>query len=370
MKYIIILYGVASVIQAFRMTIYFLRKDISLFRKIWETCILFLMTILCFFDLKYNVSAIYLSSIVLVYIIAMFIYERLSRNEYISVLSVKDAIDMADIGIMFLDSSGDVILINNVMSNILICLGINDNYIENLTNFSFRKIGNSYVIRVLNKIWQVDVNNDREIVLVDITELYSLGEEEEKQNKEIEENNKRIMATISNMEAIEKKKNLLKIKNEYHDVLGHRLALFTKYLEQGKREVKDIIFLLDSISNSFDFNLSSNEKLDHLIRLYYIVQINVNVTGTLPDGERGNILFEIIREAITNAIIHADSKNIDIVIKNTLKNMEMIITNDGKKPNNDIFENEGIVGMRRKLNEIGGSLVITTSDGFVLKVII
>ena len=370
MKYIIILYGVVTVIQTFRMTIYFLRKDISLFRKIWETCILFLMTILCFFDLKYNMPAIYLSGIVSMYIIVMFIYERLSRNEYISVLSVKSAIDMADIGIMFLDNNGDVILINNVMSNVLIYLDINDNYIDNLIKLSFRKIGNSYVIRVLDKIWQIDFNGDREIVLVDITELYSLEEEEEKQNKKIEENNKRIMATINNMEEIEREKNLLKIKNEYHDILGHRLALFTKYLEQNKRNVKDISFLLDSISDRFDFNLSSDEKLVNLIKLYHIVQIEVNVTGTLPNDDRGNVLFEIIREAITNAIIHADSRNINIVIKNTLKNIELTITNDGKKPNNDIFENEGIMGMRRKLSEIGGSLIITTNDGFVLKVTI
>ena len=31
---------------------------------------------------------------------------------------------------------------------------------------------------------------------------------------------------------VNKTKNLLKIKNEYHDIIGHRLALLTKYLEQ------------------------------------------------------------------------------------------------------------------------------------------
>ena len=82
------------------------------------------------------------------------------------------------------------------------------------------------------------------------------------------------------------------------------------------------------------------------------------------------VFFEIIREAVTNAIIHADSKNIKIVINNNIENIEMIITNDGKKPNNIINENEGIKGMRRKLNEIGGILIIETDDNFLLKVII
>ena len=82
------------------------------------------------------------------------------------------------------------------------------------------------------------------------------------------------------------------------------------------------------------------------------------------------VFFEIIREAVTNAIIHGDSKNIKIVINNNIENIEMIITNDGKKPNNIINENEGIKGMRRKLNEIGGILIIETDDNFLLKVII
>lgn len=370
MKYIIILYGIISVIQSFRVSIYFLRKDISLFKKILETCILLLMIILCFFDLKYNKLSIYISGIISLYIVIMFIYERLSRNEYISVLSVKSGIDMADIGIMFLDNKENIILINNVMNSILNNLNINNNYIDNLINYSFRKIGNSYIIKVLDNIWQINFNNSREVVLTNITELYSLEEEEERQNKKIEENNKRIIATINDIEKIEKEKNLLKIKNEYHDILGHRLALFTKYLEGNKKDIKDISFLLDSISDGFDSNLSSNEKLDNLIKLYHIVQIEVNVTGSLPNDKKSEVLFEIIREAITNAIIHANSKNINIVIKDTKKNIEMIITNDGNKPSSDIFENEGIMGMRRKLTEIGGSLIITTNDKFVLKVVI
>ena len=48
----------------------------------------------------------------------------------------------------------------------------------------------------------------------------------------------------------------------------------------------------------------------------------------------------------------------------------MIITNDGKKPNHTIYENEGIKGMRRKLKEIGGILIIENEDNFILKIII
>ena len=105
--------------------------------------------------------------------------------------------------------------------------------------------------------------------------------------------------------------------------------------------------------------------------MYKVIGININLNGKLPEDEKvANIFFEIIRESITNAIIHADSKNIKVRITKYFDRIEMIITNDGKKPNNIINENEGIKGMRRKLNEIGGILIIETDDNFLLKVII
>ena len=115
----------------------------------------------------------------------------------------------------------------------------------------------------------------------------------------------------------------------------------------------------------------NTENLNKLIEVYKVFNININIVGNMPQKIRvSEVFFEIIREAVTNAIIHADSKNIKIVINNNIENIEMIITNDGKKPNNIINENEGIKGMRRKLNEIGGILIIETDDNFLLKVII
>lgn len=49
---------------------------------------------------------------------------------------------------------------------------------------------------------------------------------------------------------------------------------------------------------------------------------------------------------------------------------ELIITNDGKRTNKIIHENEGIKGMKRKLKEINGILIIDNTKIFTLKVIV
>ena len=370
MRILLILTVVATILQAFRISIYYLRKDISSIKKIIEIVVLILMVILSYFNLTGNILKLTfcISTILSMYIFISFIYEKLFKNEYVSMLSVKNGIDLSDRGIMFLDDNGDIVLMNNLMSDILKDLNIKKDYIDNLIKKCTENVDNDYILKCNNGVYLLKIFYDKEVSLIDITELYKLQEQAKLQNKNIKANNEKILDAINNIEKIEKTKNLLKIKNEYHDIIGHRLALLTKYLEQERKDAKSILFLLDRIYEDFDSKLSSNEKLNNLVKIYQVIGINIIIKGKLPIDEKiANIFFEIIREAVTNAIIHADSKNIKVIITQYLDRIEMIITNDGKKPSSIIYENDGIKGMRRKLTLINGSLNISTENYFVLK---
>lgn len=367
MKLLLIITIIITLIQVVRVSTFFLRKDASSIKKIFELLILIVMVILEYFNLL-DISKItmYLSLLLSIYILISFIYEKLCKNEYISVLSVKKGIDASDTGIMFLDDN-NIILINNLFSDILKGLNITEDFINNLIKSSFKKVNNNYLLKHNDKVYMLNIYDNKEVSLIDITELYSLQEEEKKQNKQIKENNDKLLLAIKNVEELEKEKNLLKLKNEYHDIIGYRLALFDKYLEQENKDINKILKLLDSIYEDFNSKLDSNEKLKNLINMYSIIGINVKVFGALPiDEEKGIVFFEIIREAITNAIIHANSKNIKVVITARDNYIEMVITNDGNKPKSVIFENEGIKGMRKKLSNINGSLKVITDDNFKL----
>ena len=359
---------IMTLLETLRVSIYILRKDVSNIKKILELFILIIMIILDYYNLIYNNSyTIYISLILSIYILINFIYERLFKNEYISILSVKNGIDMSDTGIMFLDNKGNIILINNLFHNILKNLNITSDYINNLIKNSFKKIDNDYLLKYNDKVYMLKIYDNKEVSLIDISELYRLQEEEDIQNKKIKENNNKLLTALKNIDELEKEKNLLKLKNEYHDIIGYRLALFNKYLERDNKNTKDALFLLDSIYEDFNSKLNSEDKLNNLIKMYNIIGININVYGSLPiEEDISNIFFEIIREGITNAIIHADSRNIKIVITQHIDYIEMIITNDGKEPKGVIFENEGIKGMRKKLSSINGSLKITTDNSFKL----
>ena len=371
MKIITIILIIFLLLQIYRVTILFFKKEQNIFKKIFEFIIFILILIVellnmkCIDNNKFNIILLLVSIILAIYIGINIIYEILIKKESLSILSIKIAIDLSDNGIMFLNDKGNIILINKVMKDILKEYKINSNYIEKLQEKS-----NEQIIKCLDRKWQLKINNN-EVVLFNITDLYNIQEKIMKQNIMIEENNKRLIEELNNIEKITKEKKIIKIKNEFHDILGHRLSLFIQYLKQDNVNKEEIKFMLNNLFEQFDSIKSPTENLNKLIEVYKVFNINISIVGNMPQKTKvSEVFFEIIREAVTNAIIHADSKNIKIVINNNIENIEMIITNDGKKPNNIINENEGIKGMRRKLNEIGGILIIETDDNFLLKVII
>lgn len=365
------------IIQVYRVAIIFFIRKQYLIKKIFEVFILLLIIIIELLNMhyidnnKFNTILFLISIILALYIGINIIYERIIKKESLSILSVKNAIDLSDNGIMFLNDKGNIILINVVMKDILKEYNINDNYIDNLKEKEIKEIHNEHILKCLNRVWQLKINNNKEIIALDITDIYKIQEKTRNQNIEIEENNKKILKTLNNIEEVEKEKKLIKIKNEFHDILGHRLSLFGEYLKQDNINKEEIKFMLDNLFEQFTSLKSPEENLKKLVEVYKVFNINISIIGKLPKNkEVGETFFEIIREAVTNAIIHANSKNIKVVITNSLEKTEMLITNDGIKPNNFINENEGIKGMRRKLKEIGGILIIENEDNFILKIII
>lgn len=374
MKIIVITLVLFIILDIYRFLLNIFRPNKNNKKVIFEILLLLSSIIICYISLtivenhKYNIYYFISALILIIIILGLFIYDIGINKDKITIFSVKNAIDLSTDGIMFIHKD-KIVLSNIVMDDILKRLKINNNFIEEIKKKSIKSINNLYIIKIDNKIWGININ-ENEIKASDISKEYKLQEELSERNREIEKNNKIILKTIKKVDEIEKEKNILKIKNNFHDILGHRLSLLKQYLNMDKVNNKDIKFLIDSL---FEDTTSNNyeKNLTELVDMYKLLGINIIVTGSLNfDIKIARVFFEIIREGITNAIIHANSKNIKIIINDSKNKKELIITNDGKRTNKIIHENEGIKGMRRKLKEINGILIIDNTKIFTLKVIV
>ncbi len=330
-----------------------------------------LYALLC--EASIDISSLFIIMVIcLVYeiISIIFIYFEYIKNEKITVFSIKQAIDSSDTGILVLKGNKKLI-INNVMYDILNKLDIKTDYITKIKAISEQQMNGNYIIKVGDKHYLFIIDKN-EITAFNTTEEYTLIKELDEQSRKIELNNKEIEENIKNIEQLEKEKNLLKIKNKYHDLLGQNLSVLQQYLnrnEINEENFEEIKFMIKNMFTELEDSENIDQNLQNLIKMHKKNGTNIIINGKLPKSEKqAKVFFEIIREATTNAIKHAGSSQIFVNIKETLEDTYMVITNNGKKPNEFITENEGIKGMRRKVEELNGYFYISTTPRFSVNV--
>lgn len=300
----------------------------------------------------------------------IYMYFRYYKKETITDFSIKKVIDECEFGILVLKGKRAK-LINNKMYEILDKLNIKKDYITNIIKQSIDQLDKNYCVKVEDKYYVFVINNN-EIITFDITEEYKLHQKLNGQNKKLKENNKKILLSIDNIEELEKEKNLLKLKNKYHDILGQNLSILQQYLNKEnitQENFEEIKFMIQKMFIDIEDTDDTNANLENLIKIHKKNGTDIIIDGKLPPNkETAKVFFEIIREATTNAIRHAGSSKVFVNIKETLEETYMIITNDGRKSNEFITENQGIKDMRRKVKKLGGMFYISTVPEFSVNI--
>ena len=300
----------------------------------------------------------------------IYMYFGYYKKETITDFSIKKVIDECEFGILVLKGKRAK-LINNKMYEILDKLNIKKDYITNIIKQSIDQLDKNYCVKVEDKYYVFVINNN-EIITFDITEEYKLHQKLNGQNKKLKENNKKILLSIDNIEELEKEKNLLKLKNKYHDILGQNLSILQQYLNKEnitQENFEEIKFMIQKMFIDIEDTDDTNANLENLIKIHKKNGTDIIIDGKLPQNkETAKVFFEIIREATTNAIRHAGSSKVFVNIKETLEETYMIITNDGRKPNEFITENQGIKDMRRKVKKLGGMFYISTVSEFSVNI--
>ena len=299
-----------------------------------------------------------------------YMYFKYYKKETMTDFSIKKVIDECEFGILVLKSK-KAKLINNKMYEILDKLNIKKDYITNIISQSIDQLDKNYCVKVEDKYYVFVINNN-EIITFDITEEYKLHQKLNGQNKKLKENNKKILLSIDNIEELEKEKNLLKLKNKYHDILGQNLSILQQYLNKeniSQENFEEIKFMIQKMFIDIEDTDDTNANLENLIKIHKKNGTDIIIDGKLPQNkETAKVFFEIIREATTNAIRHAGSSKVFVNTKETLEETYMIITNDGRKSNEFITENQGIKDMRRKVKKLGGMFYISTVPEFSVNI--
>jgi signal transduction histidine kinase len=316
-------------------------------------------------------------------------FEWNNSHHHITQMSVKEAIDGLSSGVLYTNNKGKLILENISMSHILTAIGIAPSADKSdlwglLCNLYMsydvhvQVIEDKLMMRLRNGgSWlfskeEVTLKRHKytQILALDITNEDLLTQEIEASNAALETTGNEIADAMRNIEQTEKVKEILRMKANMHDALGHRLSILHHYLDDTDAtrqldRIKSLLSGLDTIITA-DTYASNVSEMQLLIDSYAMIGTQLHITGSPPGDTRvASTLSKILRECATNALRHVNAKTIHAVFAEDDRNYTLSVSNDGALPLK-IIEGGGIKGMRGRLAEIGGSLEMQLEPEFCI----
>lgn len=309
---------------------------------------------------------------------------------------IKKAIDSYPGGICFSALDGRVILVNEKMNKLMLELTghtiLNakatwDELAHFANNGKAEKLTQSWLPKDTNNenesthqqlffrfsdssVWRFELrfldSNIVQVEAAEITELYRLSEELYENTIRLQEIQKRQKALLDSIVEINLNKEILAAKMHIHDELGHCLLATTKAITEDRlAENADTLrkswnSTIQDFSNiSTVWTVPDSSLQSELMQVAELIGCKVIFSGKQPTQRKAlQLLYAAIREALTNAVRHADATVLTVKIEQDEKSYHIEISDNGSVSVSSITEGNGLSALRQRLEQEGASLKV------------
>lgn len=175
-----------------------------------------------------------------------------------------------------------------------------------------------------------------------------------------------------------------RIARDMHDALGHRLTSLIMQLEMGKQALKknpeEVGEVLERCARGAREALADTRKvvkalkgkesidIEHIRKMLdeFKGDTGIEIKANLPplklSLEEVTALYRVIQEAVTNAVRHGKATRISVDVNEEGKKLKLYVRDNGT--GGEYKEGFGISGMRKRFEELGGTLRINAGNGF------
>lgn len=248
-----------------------------------------------------------------------------------------------------------------------------DDVDESLRN----KYSNSFFIKYNDRIYCIEerlfANETEKFIQInsqDITEEYLNLCKLKELNEEIKKQNERLQSYINNSIEINRQQELLDAKISIHGKFGDCLAMTRHLLKnpEDKDLSKKVSALWQQIIVGFSAPASSSplsqNGYEELQRVSKMVGCKILVEGTLPTGAAQPIMLKLLREALNNAIRHANANTLFIDVKDFSDTGAVTIYDDGTPDKPFTKMGGGLSSLMENLEKNGILMNISNEERF------
>jgi hypothetical protein len=200
----------------------------------------------------------------------------------------------------------------------------------------------------------------------DITELYKLSQELYLNNQRLSSLQKRQKELLADIVDINKKKELLSTKMRIHDELGRCIIATKKSINEDtiERDLSELSDIWDNAIRNFTYIADEKDKPEispekELMSVAEMIGCNIIFSGIkVTEKKTLLVVCAAIREALTNAVRHAGADKLYVSSQKQGNFVHTEITSNGREGFYSIKEGDGLINLRRRVEEEGAVLNI------------
>lgn len=311
-------------------------------------------------------------------------YIELQKN--LSAFSVKDTLDSLETGILFYEPKGYVVLSNHKMLDLMANFTgkywrngvLFHDVISNLEGAQFQD--DQWIVKGDNgSVWlfsramiEIDHVEMYRLTASDVTNHWKLMSRLNEKNQQLSQMSTALKASIANIHHLSRNQALKETRIRTHDILGQLIALYVSVLRKDTlgaehRLVGRSKALLEGFLSGKVSQRPCEEEFESLKRTFKLLGVDVVYEGYFPDRSReGDVLVEIARECITNAIRHGFASQISILGRVEGPDYIMTVSNNGDIPSGPIVEGGGLSGIQAQLETFNGVMTVEHTQEFTI----
>ena len=321
--------------------------------------------------------------------IQMFGIFKRCRN-YLRENAIQESLDNLPSGIVFFDGNGMPKLMNRRMHQI--CMNLAGRDIQNITELeeALSKPLKEQVffdddLKVYGfsdgSVWKfsekeiITTGGDRfsQFLASEVSELYQSKVLLKRENQKLQEMAAAMKELSKNVVTLTREEETLSMKMRVHDNLGYSVLAAQRMLMRESEEDRDIF--LSQWKQTLDLLNKDNESVEDE-QLHRQVQDRAKFLGVkiIYTGEKiweshiFRLLDIILLEALSNCVRHAGASELYVKFGSAEHEWGVVITDNGQKPEKNIKEGGGLSGIRKRVEQCGGTLKICSDPIFSITV--
>ena len=211
-----------------------------------------------------------------------------------------------------------------------------------------------------------------QVTAADVTELMRRQTELNEENTKLAEVNDRLRRLFEQMPEIICEEETLEMKQRVHDNIGHSILAARRalYRQSGLASLKESAVLFEqTIAVLYRSNQirAESDSLETAIGKSSEMGVRVLIEGGISDMLGMQSLAALaITECAANCVRHADGTELYVHFGQSFGHAELILTNNGMPPKEEIREGGGLSMLRRRVEEAGGTMEIQSIPCFKL----